>query len=185
MDLKTAKVYHTYNKSHVLHRNSEPSNVSCLKEHYSMTNTAASDRLQGSCKWLVFILRQTLAGCACYPKTELEVITAGSRLKCLYTYVYWRLLGAGDAKDKRKEGRIPESYRGDESEELQLMTEKRRSETDQCESVRSLLVPIRLSYWARSCQEPPGNMLPTSSNAPLDGSSSRCTAQWAPRPIYY
>lgn len=174
--------YHIYNKSHVFEIRDEPSDVSCLKKFYSVTNTAATDRLQGSRKWPAFIFRQTLAGCACYPKTELEVITAGSSLKCLYTYVYWRLLGAGDAKDKRKEGRIPESYRGDESE---LMTEERRSETDPCESVRSLLVLIRLSCWARSCQEPPGNMLPTGSNTPLDGSSSRYTAQWAPSPTYY
>lgn len=185
MGLKTAKDYHIYNKSHVFEIRDEPSNVSCLKKHYSVTNTAASDRLQGSRKEPAFILRQTLAGRACYRKTELEVITAGSSLKCLYTYVYWRLLGAGDAKDKRKEGRIPESYRGDESEELQLMTEERTSETDPCESVRSLLVLIRLSYWARSCQEPPGSMFPTSSNAPLGESSSRYTAQWARSPTYY
>lgn len=172
-------------KAMSLRSGKKPSNVSCLKKHYSVTNTAASDRLQGCRKWPRFILRQTLAGRACYPKTVLEVITAGSSLKCLHTYVYWRLLGAGDAKDKRKEGRIPESYRGDESEELQLMTEERRSETDPCESVRSLLVLIRLSYWARSCQEPPGNMPLTRSKAPLDGSSSHYTAQWAPSQTYY
>ena len=35
----------------------------------------------------------------------------------------------GDAKDRRKEGSLS-SAEGDESEELQLMTEERRSETE-------------------------------------------------------
>lgn len=69
---------------------------SVSEKHHSVTTTAASDRLQrAAVSWPAVVLRQTLAGLvACYLKTELEVITAGSSLKCLHTLPHICLLEA-------------------------------------------------------------------------------------------